>query len=139
MAKAVLAALHLESQSDLTFRLELLKKISESKGDSDLYQCVVDGVAKRYGWSYVSILSIDYPQHSLVLKSQFGQTERLAQKGFIAKLDEARWGDVFGKTTVKESIPDEKLSTLLRGVRQETVRSSISMPEFGRMRVCMQC
>jgi len=127
MAKAVLAALHLESQSDLTFRLELLKKISESKGDSDLYQCVVDGVAKRYGWSYVSILSIDYPQHRLVLKSQFGQTERLAPKGFVAKLDETLWGDVFGKTTIKESIPDEKLSTLLRGVRQETVRSSISM------------
>jgi PAS domain S-box-containing protein len=127
MAKAVLAALHLESQNDLTFRLDLLKDISASQSDADLYQCVVDGVAKRYGWFYVSILLIDYSQHCLVLKSQFGQSARLAKKGFAIKVDETVWKDVFGTTCPGKSIPDEKFGPLLRGARQAAVRSSFSL------------
>ena len=103
-----------------------MENISNSQNDAQAYQSVVNGIANRYEWSYVSILLIDYSQKSLALMSQYGNPGRIAPAGFKTRIEDEVWQKVFERKS-RRVISDERLNTLFVGMRQEVVRSSVSM------------
>jgi PAS domain S-box-containing protein len=68
--KALLVALHFESRKEVEFRLNLVKEISAKLSDRELFDMLVSRIAHHYGWSHVSLFTIDAAENKIVLRSQ---------------------------------------------------------------------
>ena len=70
--KALLVALHIQSRSEIEFRLTLSKEISGKETDKELFDTLVRRIAEHYEWSHVSLFGADPGREKLVLRNQAG-------------------------------------------------------------------
>jgi PAS domain S-box-containing protein len=70
--KALLVALHLEERSEREFRFELITELSTILSDKQVFDTVVMRIAKHYGWSHVSMFTVDAERKRIVVSSQCG-------------------------------------------------------------------
>jgi len=73
--KATLMALHYDEKQDLSFRLNLVKDIVNSRSFKEIATTLVQQLANQYGWSHVSLFRVDVLNQLIVLEEQVAITD----------------------------------------------------------------
>ncbi len=73
--KATLMALHYDEKQDLSFRLNLVKDIVNSKSFDEISATLVEKLAKQYEWSHVSLFRVDSLNKQIILEKQIAVSD----------------------------------------------------------------
>lgn len=108
LGKALLATLFLRSREELQFRYQLVKDISNCKSDRELFELLVDRLSVQYGWSHVSVFTVDEIEQHFCLQSQrsYGDAS-LLPTSYNQSIQEGVLGYVY-RTDHDANIPNVK-------------------------------